>query len=119
MPPTVKSADHTVLHKAHQRIHQSTFAGTLRTRDCNGLVIDASRVDVSGGYELTHVCLIEFTITGDHLQYLLFGSHLVLIVTGSTSLSTEARERQALPEELKMFVAQVGCTSRRRQLMQP
>jgi len=91
MPPTVKPADHTVPHKAHQRIHQSAFAGTLRSRDCNGLVVDASRVDVSGGYEVTHVCLIELTITGDHLQYLLVGSHLVLIVTGSTSVSTGTR----------------------------
>lgn len=63
-------------HKAHQRIHQSTFAGTLRARDGNGLIIDASCVDVSGGYELTHVCLVEVTITGDHLQNLLFGGHL-------------------------------------------
>ncbi len=82
MPPTVKPTDHTVPHKAHQRIHQSTFAGTLRSRDCNRLVVDASRIDVSNGYEVTHVCLVEFPITGDHLQYLLVGSHLVLIVTG-------------------------------------
>ena len=91
MPPTVQHADHTVPHKAHQRIHQGTFAGALRSRDCNGLVVDASRVDMSGGYKLPHVCLVELTITGNHLQYLWSGSHFVLIVTGSVSLSTGTR----------------------------
>ena len=124
MRPTAKAAVHTVPHKAHQRIHQSTFAGTLRSRDCNGLIIDASCVDVSGGYELTHVCLIEVTITGDHLQYLLFSSHLVLLVTGSTNLSTgtqasgTARRVKNVNSASRLHFAQVkidatlsGCAS--------
>ena len=57
---------------AHQRIHQSTFAGALWPSDCDGLVVDSRSVNMSSGYELPDTVLIEFAIPRNHLDQLLF-----------------------------------------------